>query len=83
MFKKNDAQEKAMYKAVSILVKLDKVFEKCLKHQPIQYFNPSLSAYRRGYSCESVPLRPIEDWRSSLDNKCFVSAVIMGYCGIE
>ena len=41
---------------------MDKVFEKCLEHQLIQYFNPilspSLSAYRRGYSCESVLLQP-------------------------
>jgi len=81
VLKKNDAQGKAMYRPVSILVILDKVFEKCLEHQLIQYFNPilspSLSAYRRGYSCESVLLRLIKDWRSALDNKCVVSAVIM------
>ena len=70
-----------MYRPVSILVVLDKVFEKCLEHQLIQYFNPilspSLSAYRRGYSCESVLLRLIEDWRFALDKRCVVGAVIM------
>ena len=62
---------------MSILVILEKVFEKYLEHQLIEYFNPilspSLSAYRRGYSCELVPLRFIEDWRSPLDNKCGLS----------
>ena len=81
VFKKNDAQDKAMYRPVSILVVLDKVFEKCLERQLVQYFNPilspSLSAYRRGYSCESVLLRLIEDWRFALDKKCVVGAVIM------
>ena len=43
VFKKNDAQDKAMYRPVSILVVLDKVFEKCLERQLIQYFNPILS----------------------------------------
>ena len=38
---------------------------------------PSLSAYRRGYSCESVLLRLIEDWRFALDKRCVVGAVIM------
>ena len=70
-----------MYRPVSILVVLDKVFEKCLERQLIQYFNPilspSLSAYRRGYSCESVLLRLIEDWRFALDKRCVVGAVIM------
>ena len=81
VFKKNDAQDKAMYRPVSILVVLDKVFEKCLERQLIQYFNlilsPSLSAYRRGYSCESVLLPLIEDWRFALDKRCVVGAVIM------
>lgn len=51
VFNKNDAQDKAtcMYRPMSILVILDKVFEKCLEHQLTQYFNLilalSLSAY--------------------------------------
>ena len=38
---------------------------------------PFLSAYRRGYSCEAVLLRLIEDWRIAHDNNCFVGAVSM------
>ena len=56
-----------------------KVFEKCLARQPSDYFrpilSPFLSAERRGYSCEAVLQRLIEDWRNTLDNKCVVSAV--------
>ena len=65
----------------SILVTLDKVFEKCLARQLSDYFSsilsPFLSRYRRGYSCEAVLLHLIEDWRNALDNKCVVGAVSM------
>ena len=39
--------------------------------------SPSLSAYRKGYSCEAVLLRLIKDWRKALDNKCVVGSVVM------
>ena len=80
-FKKDDPYDKSNYRPVSILVTLDKVFEKCLARQLSDYFSsilsPFLSAYRRGYSCEAVLLRLIEDWRNALDNKCVVDAVSM------
>ena len=66
---------------MSILVTLDKVFEKCLARQLSDYFSyilsPFLSVNRRGYSCEAVLLCLIEDWRNALDNKCVVGAVSM------
>ena len=81
IFKKDDPHDKSNYRPVSILVTLDKVFEKCLARQLSDYFSsilsPFLSGYRRGYSCEAVILRLIEDWRNALDNKCVVGAVSM------
>ena len=66
---------------MSIVVTLDKVFEKCLVRQVFDYFSsilsPFLSAYGRRYSCQAVLLRLIEDWRNALDNKCVVGAVSM------
>ena len=66
---------------MSILVLLDKVFERCLNRQLVQHFSvilsKFLSAYRKGYSCECVLLRLLEDWRRALDNKCMVGTVVM------
>ena len=47
----------------------------------VHYFNPHLSkflsAYRKGYSCESVLLHLIEDWKGALDKNSVVGTVIM------
>ncbi|KAL9961770.1 hypothetical protein ACROYT_G030788 [Oculina patagonica] len=37
----------------------------------------SCDAYRKGYSCECVLLRLVEDWRRALDKKCVVGTVVM------
>ena len=81
IFQKDNPHNKSNYRPVSILVTLDKVFEKCLTRQLSDYFrsilSPFLFANRWGYSCEAVPLRLIEDWRNALHSKCFVGAVSM------
>ena len=81
IFQKDNPHNKSNYRPVSILVTLDKVFEKCLTRQLFDYFKPILSPFlfanRWGYSCEAVPLRLIEDWRSALHSKYFVGAVSM------
>ena len=70
-FKRADEFDKLKYRPLSILVLLDKVFERCVQKQLVHYFNPYLSkflsAYRKGYSCESVFLHLIEDWKGALD----------------
>ena len=52
-----------------------------MQKQLVQYFNPYLSkflsAYRKGYSCESVLLHLIEDWKGALDKNSVVGTVIM------
>ena len=74
-------QNKSNYRRVSILVTLDKVYEKCLASQLSDYFtsilSSFLSAHRRGYSCDAVFLRLIDYWRNSLDNKCVVGGISM------
>ena len=65
---------------VFILVMLDKVFERCVQKQLVHYFNPYLSkfwsAYRKGYSCKSVLLHLIEDWKGALDKNSVVGTVM-------
>ena len=41
------------------------------------HFHPFLSAYRKGYSCQSTLLALTEDWRQSLDGGHFVGAILM------
>ena len=52
-----------------------------MQKQLVHYFNPYLSkflsAYRKGYSCESVLLHLIEDWKGALDKNSVVGIVIM------
>ena len=56
IFKKDDVLDKTKYKPVSILVLLDKIFEKCLNHQLTEHFfvilSPFLSGYRKDSSWE-------------------------------
>ena len=40
-------------------------------------FHPFLSAYRKGYSCQSTLLALTEDWRQSLDGGHLVGAILM------
>jgi hypothetical protein len=81
VYKKKDALDKANYRPVSILPTLSKVFEGVLTEQLDNHlkdiFSPHLCAFRRGYSCQAVLLRMVEDWRKSLDEKKTVGAILM------
>ena len=81
IFKRDDEFDKSKYRPVSILVLLDKVSERCVQKQLVHYLNPHLSkflsAYRKGYSCETVLLHLIEDWKGTLDKNFVVGTVIM------
>ena len=83
IFKRDDEFDKSKYRPVSILVLLDKVFERCVQKLFVQYFNPYLStflsAYRKKYSCESVLLHLIEDWKGALDKNSVAGTVIMDF----
>ena len=80
IFKRADEFDKFKYRPVSILVLLDKVFERCVQKQLVHYFNPYLSkfwsAYRKGCSCKSVLLHLIEDWKGALDKNSVVGTVM-------
>ena len=52
-----------------------------MQKQLVQYFNPYLSkflsAHKKGYSCESVLLHLIEEWKGAIDKNSVVGTVIM------
>ena len=58
VFKKKDSFDVQNYRPISILHITSKIFERALEEQLSEYFekhfNPYLSAFRKGFSCQSV-----------------------------
>ena len=72
ILKKEDPQERANYRPVTVLTAVDKVFEQLICKQLTAMFetifDPFLSAYRSTFSCETTLLRLIEDCKQAADN---------------
>ena len=81
MYKKKDNLVEENYRPVSVLTALSKIYESSLNDQLLQHFitifNDFLSANRKGYSCQSLVAKVIDDWKKSLDNNHIVGAVFM------
>ena len=81
VFKKDDSMNKTNFRPVSILVCFSKVFEKLYCDQLLDFFNKVvskfLSAFRKGYSCETVLIKMIEDWRKCLSEHKVVAAMLV------
>jgi hypothetical protein len=79
--KKKDVLDKSNYRPVSVLCSLSKVAEGIICDQLNQYFesilSDSLSAYRKGHSCENVLFCCVEEWKRSLDKNETVAIVAM------
>lgn len=81
VFKKDDNLIKSNFRPVSILPTISKIYEKVLNEQLSLFcdgiFHDFISAFRKGFSCQSVLLRLIEDWHRALDRGNFVGAILM------
>ena len=81
IYKKKDNLAEENYRPVSVLTALSKIYESSLNDQLLRHlitiFNDFLSAYRKGYSCQSLLVKVIDDWKKSLDNNHIVGAVFM------
>ena len=81
IYKKADNLVKNNYRPVSVLTILSKLYEGVMNDQLHGHFstifNDLLSAFRRGYSCQALLIKMIDDWKVSLDNKEFVGAIFM------
>ena len=81
LFKKDDNMDKNNFRPVSILICISKVFERVYCEQMLEYFNDilsmSLSAFRKQYSCETVLVRLIEDWKALLDRHQVIGAMLL------
>ena len=81
IFKKEDPLLKKYYRPVSVLPIRSKIFERAMVDQLNDHFqtlfHPFLSAYRKGYSCQSTLLALTEDWKKALDDGHYVGAILM------
>ena len=82
IFKKNDNLCKENYRSINLLTSTSKVLKNIMSDQITEYFSDplssSLSAYRKGYSCQHVILRLTEYWRQALDdNGNTVGTIVM------
>ena len=72
IFKKNDNLCKENYRSINFLTSTSKVLKNIMSDQITEYFSDlfssSLSACRKGYSCQHVILRLTEYWRQALDD---------------
>jgi len=81
LYKKKDPLDRQYYRPVSVHPNVSKIFERAVAEQMSYFFkdifNPKLSAFRRGYSCQSTLLALTEKWRAALDRNEYVAAVLM------
>ena len=81
LYKKADNLTMQNYRPISILPSLSKVLEKIIHQQLLPFLetilDPRMAAYRKGYSCQHVLLRVVEDWKLALDNRKHVAAMLM------
>ena len=81
IFKKDDNMNKVNFRPVSILVCISKIYERVYSDQITNFFNDilsaSLSAFRKSFSCETVLVRLVEDWKSLLDKHQIIGAMLL------
>ena len=79
VFKRDDNLNKNNFRPISILPCVSKLFERVYNDQMVEYFCKVISkflvAFRKGYSCETILLKMVEDWKEALDIKRIVGAM--------
>ena len=81
LHKKYNTLDKGNYWPVSILPMISKIFERAVNSQIVKFFDSHfhtfLSAFRKGYGCQTALLKVIEDWKKALDQNKYVVAILM------
>ena len=69
------------YRPISVLSGFSKIFEKYFLSAILEHTNAilseNISAYRKGYSCEHVLVKLIEEWRKYIDKNKVVGGLLM------
>ena len=65
----------------SVLPTISKFVERAIFDQLTDFFNfyfhPSLSAFRKGFGCQTALLKIIGDWKKALDENKYIAAILM------
>jgi hypothetical protein len=73
--------KKGNYRPVSVSPTISKFVERAIFDQLTNFFNfffpPSLSAFRKGFGCQTALLQIIEDWKKTLDENKYIAAILM------
>ena len=79
LFKRLDNLDKENYRPVSVLTALSKLFEKVSCVQMSSYFEFIFSKFLSGflpkYSCQTILLKMIEDWKKCIDTGKMVGTI--------
>ena len=79
--KKDDNLNKKNFRPVSVLTRISKLYESVVNDQLFEFFctlfNDLISAYRKGYSCQSLLLKCVDNWKTALDRKQFVALLFI------
>ena len=71
-YKKKSKNSKDIYRPVSILSNISKVYERCIYDQMEAYFetilSPNQCGFRKGFSAQHCLISLIEKWKKSVDN---------------
>ena len=69
------------FRPVSILTGISKLYESVVNDQLLEYFsrlfNDLIGAYRKGYSCQSLLVKCIDNWKNALDKQQHIGALFM------
>ena len=80
-FKKDDNLIRGNYRPVSVLPILSKIYESVMNDQLFEYFldkfHDFLCAFRGKYSCQSLLLKAVDNWKCAMDQNLFTGVVFM------
>ncbi len=81
VYKCKGTLSKENYRPINILPILSKIFEGILDAQLEEFFDNILSiflsAFHKNYSCQSVLIKMIEDWKMALDKQQTTGAIFI------
>ena len=81
LYKKAGNLSMQNYRPVSSLPSLSKVLEKIIHQQLLPFLETILvsrmATYRKGYSCQHVLLRVVDDWKLALDDRKHVAPMLI------
>ena len=81
IFKKDDPLKMKNYRPVSVLPVVSKIFEKLLHKQTSlhvdHFLSPYLCGYRKGVSTHQTLISLLEKWKTVLDMKRYIGAILM------